>query len=95
MRLLEQRITESRESSVANASLAEMQQIKSADNRILQEQLQNKCLENQKLQERIASLEHKLAIAVGDNDFKSYDECGPKECTDDLRKKVKLQPSGD
>ncbi|KAK1402671.1 kinesin-like protein KIN-7D, mitochondrial [Heracleum sosnowskyi] len=108
MRLLEQRITESGESSVANASLADMQQtvmrlmsqcnekgfeleIKTADNRILQEQLQNKCLENQKLQERVALLEQKLASAVGDNDFKSSDDCGPKECTDDLRKKVKLQ----
>ncbi|KAL1801801.1 hypothetical protein ACET3Z_030448 [Daucus carota] len=108
MRLLEQRITESSESSVANASLADMQQtlmrlmtqcnekgfdleIKSADNRILQEQLQNKCSENKKFQERIEFLEQKLASAVGDKDFMSSDECGPKECADDLRKKIKVQ----
>ncbi|KAL8156351.1 kinesin-like protein KIN-7D, mitochondrial isoform X2 [Apium graveolens] len=110
MRLLEQRITDNSGSSVANASVADMQQtvmrlmsqcnekgfeleIKSADNRILQEQLQNKCLENQKLQERIAFLEQKLASSVGDNDFKSSDDGGSMECSDDLRKKVKLQES--
>ncbi|GAB2211410.1 hypothetical protein Droror1_Dr00024723 [Drosera rotundifolia] len=68
-RVLEQRITHNGEASVANTSVVDMQQIRAADNRILQEQLQNKCVENRELQERIQSLEQQLSDKISSQNF--------------------------
>ncbi|KAK6143436.1 hypothetical protein DH2020_023784 [Rehmannia glutinosa] len=91
MRVLEQRIVESGEASVANASMVEMQQIKSADNRILQEQLENKCAENKELQEKIFHLEQQLASVCGDKVASPSDKCVSDEYADELRKKMQSQ----
>ncbi|KAH9657016.1 kinesin-like protein KIN-7D [Citrus sinensis] len=91
MRILEQRIIENGEASMANASMVDMQQIKSADNRILQEQLQNKCSENKKLQEKVNLLEQQLACQNGDKSAGSSGQGTSDEYVDELRKKVQSQ----
>ncbi|THG18946.1 hypothetical protein TEA_029295 [Camellia sinensis var. sinensis] len=90
MRVLEQRIMESGEASTANGSLIDMQQITSADNRILQEQLQNKCAENKELQEKINLLDQQLASGSGGKSSSS-EQCISEEYVDELRKKIKSQ----
>ncbi|KAH9696456.1 kinesin-like protein KIN-7D [Citrus sinensis] len=91
MRILEQRIIENGEASMANASMVDKQQIKSADNRILQEQLQNKCSENKKLQEKVNLLEQQLACQNGDKSPGSSGQGTSDEYVDELRKKVQSQ----
>ncbi|CAN1320120.1 Kinesin-like protein KIN-7D, mitochondrial [Linum perenne] len=91
MRALEQRIIESGEASIANGSLVDMQQIKSADNRILQEQLQDKCLENKELQEKTNLLEQRLASLSSDKSLLTSGQLVPEEFVDELKKKVQSQ----
>ncbi|GFY89905.1 kinesin motor family protein [Actinidia rufa] len=88
MRVLEQRIMESGEASVASASLVEMQQIKSADNRILQEQLQSKCAENKELQEKINLLQQQFTSTNGSSTSEQY---ASEEYVEELRKKIQTQ----
>ncbi|GFY94971.1 kinesin motor family protein [Actinidia rufa] len=88
MGVLEQRITESGEASVASASLVDMQQIKSADNRILQEQLQSKCAENKELQEKIKLLQQQYTSTNGSSTFEQY---ASEEYVEELRKKIQTQ----
>ncbi|GAU49101.1 hypothetical protein TSUD_90520, partial [Trifolium subterraneum] len=91
MRGIEQRIIESGETSVANTSLVEMQQIKSADNRVLQEQLNSKCSENRELQEKVKLLEQQLATDSSCTSLLPADECVSGEHIDELKRKIKYQ----
>ncbi|GAB4833309.1 hypothetical protein Ancab_031555 [Ancistrocladus abbreviatus] len=91
MRILEQRTIQSGKASVSNASLVDMQQIKAADNHILQEQLQAKCAENKELQERIKALEQKLSSGTVVKESSSPQQDALDEYTEELKKKVQYQ----
>ncbi|KAJ9551641.1 hypothetical protein OSB04_015686 [Centaurea solstitialis] len=91
MRDLEKQIVESNEASISNTSLADMQQIVTADNRILQEEWQKKCAENKELQERVMLLEQQLAMADNEKSSTSLEQHGSKEYIDELRTKIKIQ----
>ncbi|KAH9326121.1 hypothetical protein KI387_006299, partial [Taxus chinensis] len=67
MRALEQRMIGIGEAFANNASLSDLQEIKSADNRILQEQLQTKSAENDEAQEMIILLRQQLASSLENN----------------------------
>ncbi|KAH6757960.1 Kinesin motor family protein [Perilla frutescens var. hirtella] len=103
MRVLEQRIVESGEASLANASMTIMKlmtqcsekgfelEIKSADNRVLQEQLQMKCAENKEMEDKILHLEQQLASVSSGNKSYPSENCVHDEYSKELRKKVQSQ----
>ncbi|GFP85921.1 kinesin-related protein 11 [Phtheirospermum japonicum] len=91
MRALEQRIVESGEASVANASMVEMQQtVMKLKAQCSQKGFELECAENKELEEKIIHLEQQLASVSGDNKS-SPENHVPDEYTEELRKRIQSQ----
>ncbi|KAL2927250.1 Kinesin-like protein KIN-7D mitochondrial [Bienertia sinuspersici] len=90
MRLLEQRIIQSGEASVASASMLDLQQtVSRLKTECSQKGFDLECAENVELHERISALEKQLVSMGGELSVPSKPT--PDEYTDELKKKVQSQ----
>ncbi|KAK8354928.1 hypothetical protein V6Z12_A05G252500 [Gossypium hirsutum] len=89
IRVLEQRMIESVGKAPHTSNNAEMSQIKSADNRVLQEQLQVKIAENSEMQETILLLRQQLKNKSSRNPQESADNVAEETCSKEFFEKMK------
>ncbi|CAK7329631.1 unnamed protein product [Dovyalis caffra] len=92
LRVLEQRIIESGEASIANASLVDMQQtVMRLMTQCNEKAFELEWSENKELQEKMTLLEQRLSSLSGDKASLNFEYNASEEYVDELKKKVQSQ----